>query len=120
MNQRRYRSRGTGQAFIEYAAAIVIVTAALVSMAIYMKRAVSGKLRAGADAIGEQYHPRQTSSGLTYSVRGTTKISSQMLLDVPMPNGTRANVMETTTDIDETSDRTGTENVGAMGGSLWQ
>lgn len=49
---------------LEYALLIAIVVAALMAMAIYIKRAVSGKWRSGVDESfgrGRQYEPGLTS-----------------------------------------------------------
>ena len=108
-----------GQSTFEYAAVIAIVAAALLGMAIYVKRGISGKLREGADSVGQQYHPTQTNSKITLAVKNTTTTTSKLLVDQDL-GGTKANVMETTTTVDEKSDRTGTENVGAMGTDIWQ
>ncbi len=108
-----------GQSTFEYAAVIVVVAAALLGMAIYVKRGISGKLREGADSVGQQYHPTKTDSDMTLAVNNTTTTTSKLLVDQKV-GGIIANVMETTTTVDESSDRTGTENVGAMGTNIWQ
>ena len=107
-----------GQSTIEYAAVIAIVSAALVSMAIYVKRGISGRLRESADSAGEQYHPTQTTSNLNYVVDSVTTSTSKLLVDQNL-GGVVANVMESNTNVDESTNRTGREDVGAMGGSIW-
>lgn len=111
-----------GQSTFEYTAVIVIVAAALLSMAIYLKRGMVGRLRVGADTIGQQYEPRATTSKLTLSVKSTTTTTSKLFKKelVDPDSGTRANVMKFDTKVDETTDRTGTEDVGAMGTNIWQ
>ena len=108
-----------GQSTFEYAAVVAIVAAALLSMAIYVKRAISGRLRESADSVGEQYHPTQTVSNLNLVVNNTTTTTSQLLVDQNL-GGIVANVMESNTNVDDNSNRTGTENVGAIGSSIWQ
>jgi len=51
-----------GISTIEYAMIITLVIAALVGMSIYMKRAICGRWREAADAIGfgKQYDPQKT------------------------------------------------------------
>ena len=51
--------RNRGAFSLEYAALVVIVTAAMVGMAIYMKRALMGKWRSVGDTFGhgKQYEP---------------------------------------------------------------
>ncbi|MBU1726891.1 MAG: hypothetical protein KJ880_04615 [Candidatus Omnitrophica bacterium] len=51
-----------GQSTLELLILIAIITAALVSMTIYVKRAIQGKFRQSADSIGEQYSPSAASS----------------------------------------------------------
>jgi Flp pilus assembly pilin Flp len=50
----------TGTFSIEYAALIVILAAALLSMALYLKRSLSGRWRAVGDTFGfgRQYAPQ--------------------------------------------------------------
>ena len=54
------RSRGSSMA--EYAVLIAVVVAAVVSMAVYLKRAVDGKYREVGDAFsgGKQFEPGVT------------------------------------------------------------
>ena len=108
-----------GQSTFEYAAVVAIVAAALIGMAIYIKRGVSGKLREGADSMGEQYHPTQTTSNTNLVVNSTTTTTSKLLVDQDL-NGIKANVMESSTKVDDSTSRTGTENVDALGTSIWQ
>lgn len=56
------RVSSKGQSIFEYAMIIAIVVAALMSMQIYMKRAVEGRLRASMDEVGELYSPGKTTS----------------------------------------------------------
>ena len=107
------------RAIFTAASVIAFVAAALISMAIYVRRGISGRLRESADSVGEQYHPTQTNSNLNYAVTSTTTSTSKLLVDQNL-GGTIANVMESNTTTDETSNRTGTENVGAIGSSIWQ
>ena len=51
LNKRRRK----GQSTVEYAVLIVIVIAALLSIQIYIKRGVSGRMRDSADQIGDQF-----------------------------------------------------------------
>lgn len=116
-----FRAGARGQGTLEYAALIVIVAAALLSMAVYLKRGLSGQLRGGADTAGQQYDPRATTSNLTLSVDSTITTTSTLVRDqVVDAQGTVANVMTSTSTVDETTNRTGTENVGAMGTDIWQ
>ena len=51
-----------GQGMIEYAVLIAVVTAALLGMSVYTKRALAGKWKAVGDAFGygRQYEPDVT------------------------------------------------------------
>ena len=110
-----------GQSVLEYTALVCIVAAALAAMAVYVKRGVSGRLREVSDDLGGQYHPRLTSSNITYNVNSTTVITSRLIPDVVVDSfGTRANVMETTSATNDSTNRTGNESIGAMPASVWQ
>ena len=50
---------------VEYAVLFTAVVAALGAMGIYVKRAVSGRLRGASENIGEAYDPRQTTGSYT-------------------------------------------------------
>jgi uncharacterized protein (UPF0333 family) len=54
--------KAKGTITLEYVMIITVVVAALLGMSIYMKRAVCGKWREAADAIGfgKQYDPQKT------------------------------------------------------------
>jgi len=49
-----------GQSTLEYAVLIVIVIGALLSIQVYIKRGIQGRMRSAADDIGEQYAPGNT------------------------------------------------------------
>jgi Flp pilus assembly pilin Flp len=51
--------KNKSQAILGYAFLIVIVAAAIISMAVYMKRRIQGSYRKSADVFGqeEQYEP---------------------------------------------------------------
>lgn len=51
-----------GQSTLEYALLIAAVVAGLVMMQIYLKRGVGGRIKSGADDIGEQFDPAAFSS----------------------------------------------------------
>lgn len=108
-----------GQSAIEYAVLIAVVVLALVTMQIYIKRGISGKLRAAADSVGEPYHPKQTDADFTLSVISDTMTEAKLLKDQQVDD-TTADVMVTTSTInDETTTRTGAETVGPLGNDLW-
>lgn len=55
-NERRRK----GQSTLEYAVLIIIVIGALLSIQIYIKRGVQGRLKSATDDIGDQYSPGNT------------------------------------------------------------
>ena len=115
--------RSNGQHTFEYAGALAVMAAALIGMAVYLKRGISGKLRDVADAAGGQYAPRATTSDLALTVKGTTTTTSTLKRDQDVDIGgkkVKASVMKHETTTDEATNRTGTEHVGPMGGSAWE
>ena len=109
-----------GQTTLEFALVVAVVAAALLSMAIYLKRSISGKLREGADSVGEQYHPTQTSGQHTLTVNSTVVTTSELKRDQDIGHGLMWDVMEYKTNIqNETSTKTGNETVGALGTDVW-
>ena len=96
------------QSILEFAAVIAIVVAALMAMRIYAKRAYVGKLREGADRMGDQFSPQ----GHIYS--WTTKSNSSShdeVFDTGASN---------TTNIVQNSSREGNESYnGHDGETFW-
>lgn len=54
-----------GQSTLEYAVIMAVVVAALVSMQVFMKRGVQGKLKDSADRIGDHYAAGNTEGTYT-------------------------------------------------------
>jgi len=107
------------QSTLEYAILIAVVISALLSIQIYLKRGVSGRLRTSADSIGDQYAPRTTSANVTLKVKSDTVTTSKLKKDQSV-GGQKVDVMETETKINqETTERTGTETVGPLGTNLF-
>ncbi len=52
-NNRRKR----GQSTLEYAVLIIIIIGALLSIQVYIKRGVQGRLKSATDDIGDQFSP---------------------------------------------------------------
>ena len=103
------------QSTLEYALVIACIVAALVTMQIYLKRGMQGKMRQSADSIGEQYAPENTTSDMTinFSSNSTTTTNTVEIND-PTTNTTTTT---TTTVVDvplETQTRTGSETVGPI------
>lgn len=105
-----------GQSTLEYAVVIACIVGALLSMQVYIKRAVSGKLRSAADEIGQQYDPENTTSaaGMTMSINSdvTTTITTVTEEDLQK-------TITTSTINSQEEEVYGTENVGALGSSLF-
>ena len=121
-----------GQMAIEWATLMAVVVGACLVMAIYMKRGMSGRLRAATASIGEAYAPGATTSDLTTAITSETTTTVTLLKDQPLlnadgtpvlrPDGAPATVDITKTDTvtpGDTTTRTGTETVGPLGTDLW-
>ena len=110
-----------GQTALEYAALIAILTGALVTMSIYIKRSIGGRLRGAADTLGEQYAPGGTTSNTTLSIVSDTETKSELQIDQTLPSGEKADVTVTTTTINnDVTTRTGSETVGPLGTDVWK
>ena len=106
---------------VEYAVLIAVIVAAFVTMGVYLKRGLSGGIRSGADQIGEQYDPRNTTSNLTLTMSSQTTTESKVLKDQNIGEENPADVMITKTTIsDDTTTKTGQETVDALGTDLWE
>jgi uncharacterized protein (UPF0333 family) len=60
-----FRLNRKAQSTLEYAILIFVVVAAILTMNIYLKRGLQGRLRASSDDIGEQFSPSYTGSNQT-------------------------------------------------------
>ena len=49
-----------GQSTLEYAVLIIIIIGALLTIQVYIKRGVQGRLRSATDDIGDQFSPGNT------------------------------------------------------------
>lgn len=56
----KYLKKMKGQSTMEYAILIIIIIGALISIQVYIKRGVQGRLKSAADDIGDQYSPGNT------------------------------------------------------------
>lgn len=108
------------QSILEYAVIIACIAAALVSMQIYIKRGIQGRLRQAADDIGEQYAPVNVDSNITITLDSTSTINSELVLLEGLDDDGRPRYgIETTVDLDETTTKTGKEELGQFEGSLF-
>ena len=87
------KKRQKGQSTLEYAILIIIIIGALLSIQIYIKRGVQGRLKSATDDIGDQFSPGNT------NVVKTMTTSSQSA-DTFIGGVTRSQLIEaeTTTD----------------------
>lgn len=126
MNKKYKFLKTDAQSTVEYAVLVACVVAALLGMQIYMKRGIQGKLRQGSDEIGEQYAPLSTDSSITTNLTSNITITQAQ---VPLTNETGvierdANNLiiyglNTTTNFNETTRRTGNENLGQFEDKLF-
>ena len=56
----QYLNQKRGQSTLEYAVLIVVIIGALLSIQVYLKRGVQGRLKSAADDIGDQYSEGNT------------------------------------------------------------
>lgn len=68
----RTRRKGSGQSTLEYAILIAVVIAVLITMQVYIKRAMSGRTKDLADQqFGRQFDPLRSDLQVTVSSTGT-------------------------------------------------
>src|SRR5208283_1798928 len=56
----QYLNQKRGQSTLEYAVLIVVIIGALLTIQVYIKRGVQGRLKSAADDIGDQYSDGNT------------------------------------------------------------
>lgn len=61
----KYLKKMKGQSTMEYAILIIIIIGALISIQVYIKRGVQGRLKSAADDIGDQFSPGNTNITIT-------------------------------------------------------
>ena len=61
-----------GQSTLEYAVLIIIIIGALLSIQIYIKRGVQGRLKQATDDIGDQFSPGNTNVVKIHHVDSTS------------------------------------------------
>jgi Flp pilus assembly pilin Flp len=67
----QYLNQKRGQSTLEYAVLVVVIIGALLTIQVYIKRGVQGRLKSAADDIGDQY-----SDGNTNEVKSTVRASN--------------------------------------------
>ncbi len=100
-------SKRRAQGTLEYALLIAAVVAALISIKVYMTRAIQGRLRQSSDQIGEHFEPQEGAVNITWK----TYMSGGSVITEHHPGDT-AGVMTTIT-TDEASFRSKKESWGS-------
>lgn len=67
------KQRKKGQSTLEYAVLIIIIIGALLSIQVYIKRGIQGRLKGAADDIGDQFSIGNTNIVLTTKTASQTK-----------------------------------------------
>ena len=86
------KKKTKGQSTLEYAVLIIIVIGALLSIQVYIKRGVQGRLKSATDDIGEQYSPGNTNVHMLTHVISNTRdtfmsgVSNSVLLTEEVTN----------------------------------
>ena len=109
----RKTNKARAQTTLEYAVIIAVIVAALLTMQVYIKRSLQGKLRSAADEIGQQYDPKNTTGNFTIELSSdmTTQVESEE------EEGKRKTTTTVTTNSQEEK-RYGSETVGPLGDEL--
>jgi len=73
-------SRKRAQTTLEYAILIGVIVAGLIAMQVYLKRGFQGKIKEGADTMGQQFSPGHTTSNYTTNsfTNSTETLSNQI------------------------------------------
>ena len=67
-------NRKKAQSTLEYVILIILVVAALLTMQIYVKRGIQGRLRSSADDIGEQFSTAGNMTVITNTFARTNEV----------------------------------------------
>ena len=68
----KFLRKKKAQSTLEYAILIIIVIGALLSIQVYIKRGIQGRLNSATDDIGEQYSPGNTNIKKITTVTSST------------------------------------------------
>ncbi len=74
----KYLNKKRGQSTLEYAILIIIIIGALLSIQVYIKRGVQGRLKSATDDIGEQFSVGNTNVIKTMT---TSSVSNDTFLN---------------------------------------
>ena len=73
-----YINRKKGQSTLEYAVLIIIIIGALLSIQVYIKRGIQGRLKSATDDIGDQFSPGNTKVN---KIKGTNSFTNQTFIE---------------------------------------
>ncbi len=71
----QYLNQKRGQSTLEYAVLIVVIIGALLTIQVYIKRGVQGRLKSAADDIGDQYSVGNTNAIKKVIKNSTTELT---------------------------------------------
>ena len=72
-SKKNFFRRMKGQSTLEYAVLIVIIIGALLTIQVYVKRGVQGRLKSASDDIGDQFSVGNTNVLMTTKTRSETR-----------------------------------------------
>lgn len=103
-----------GQSTLEYAIIIAVIVGALISMQVYIKRGVQGRLRQATDDIGEAFSPGAT----TYTHTTTSSVNStETTRPTQLTDGTWVSDAQTTSN--QTQNRVVNESISDFNAEVW-
>ena len=86
-----------GQSIVEYALLLGVIISALLIMQVFIKRAYQGRIKQGADEVGQQYSPGHTTSlAETSTVSNSTTCTGGACWGKDIPDGMTVSVTNTT------------------------
>ncbi len=103
----KYLRKAKGQTTLEAAIVIIIVIGALLSIQVYIKRGLQGRLRGAADDIGDQYSVGNTNVYKKVHVTSNTTENSDQ------------GEASTTLRADETTTTNRTQNIVTLNSEYW-
>ena len=69
---RHLNKKRKGQSTVEYVVLIIVIIGALLSIQVYIKRGIQGRLKSAADDIGDQFSVGNTNVTRTSKTHGAT------------------------------------------------